>query len=269
MPECKELVDYNSDPYFKAKNLLLSMFLAHREIKIEMFNFFLGFLWWFFNPIFYMCIFYFIGVVVFKTRTEDYAAFLLTGLTMYRGAQSGTLFAGIAIFKNIGLSRQVYIPKYVFIVKELIVTFLKFFVALFILFAVLWLFFDRPLESTIFQLAPIIFLQFLMCISVGSIISVLNILIPDLRNLFPLMFTGGMYVSGIFFERDRIPQDWQFLLDINPYAFLIENGRNVILYNQPADMTMLMIWSAGFGVLAIFSLLFVRKLEPYFARIIA
>ena len=90
-----------------------SVYAAKAELKSEITNSYLNWLWWFLDPISYMLIYTFIVEVVFKTTEQYFPVFVFIGLTTW-DLFSKTVSGSVKLVKNnIGTINKVYLPKYI------------------------------------------------------------------------------------------------------------------------------------------------------------
>ena len=254
--------------YFDPRYLNVAFFLAFRTMKQESLTMYLGVVWWFLNPFFMMVVYYFLGTVIFKTRTSNYAAFLLVGLVTWRWAQSGVTACAGAIKSNIQLLRSTYMPKYVLILKEALVATQRFLFGFAVLLAFLYVSMDYSPNWAYIYLPVLFAFQFLLILAAGSFFAPLVPLVPDLQNVLNVVLSGAMFLSGVLWSRDHLPEQYHVYFDINPLAILIQEYRRILIDGQPPELGLL-IWFAALAlaVLAV-SHLVLKRLDGILVRIV-
>lgn len=199
---------------------------------------YLGILWWIIEPVLYMSVFYLIFVVVFDRGGEGRVAFLLTGLVVWKWFASSIPQCANSITANIGLIRQVYIPKYVFPAMVVMNSTIKFLIVFVLLLVFLILTGSRP-GIEWFALPVLMGVQLLLMLAIGSVLSAFVPFIPDLR----LIIDNGMillfFMSGIFFDISSASPEIKTYLYLNPMVGIIDNYRLVLLDGVWPDWSLL------------------------------
>ena len=104
-------------------------------------------------------------------------------------------------------------------------------------------------------------------LGVGLILSALTVAYRDFRYVLPFMIQLGMYVSPVIYPISIVPEQWRFLLALNPMAGIIDAFRSALL-GKPFDLLTVSI-SAGVAILVFtFGVLYFQKLERTFADVI-
>jgi len=212
---------------------------------------YLGILWWIIEPVIYMSVFYLIFVVVLDRGGEDRVAFLLTGLVVWKWFVSSIPQCANCISANIGLIRQVYIPKHVFPAMVVMTSTTKFLIILVLLIAFLIIAGKSPSAAWL-SLPVLIGVQLLVTLAIGSVLSAIVPFIPDLK----LIVDNGMillfFLSGVFFDISSASPEIKSYLYLNPMVLIIENYRKVLLDGVWPDWSMLgTVLSISLGGLAL------------------
>lgn len=209
-------------------------YISVSGLKKEAAGTFGGFLWWIGEPLIYGVIYYFIFAVVFQTRTENFVAFLLVGLTTWRWISLTMTGTGVSVEANAALMRQLHIPKVIFPLQVIVVQAFKFLLAMTVIWAILTGF-------GLTSLSGLIYLPFVFFVSVaflsgaGLVLSVITPFFPDMRNINSLVFRALLFLSGVFFEASRVPEDLRPYFYLNPFVTLIESFRDVLVFGVAPD----------------------------------
>ena len=197
---------------------------AIAELRAEAARFYLGFLWWVFEPMLYMSAFYVVFGIIFERGREGYVPFMLCGLVVWKWFGSTITVCSNSIAANAGLMQQVYLPKYIFPAIVVVISTIKFLVVFILLMVFLVIYGYHPAASWL-CLPVLIGLQLFLIAAVGGVIASLVPFVPDFRlildNLIMLLF----FMSGVFFDVSKAPVGIQHLLKLNPMAVLIEDYR--------------------------------------------
>lgn len=199
---------------------------------------YLGILWWIIEPVVYMSVFYLIFVVVFDHRGEDRVAFLLTGLVVWKWFAASILQCSVSISANIGLMRQVYIPKQIFPVMVVMTSTMKFLIIFALLIGFLLVAGKSPSAAWI-SIPILVGIQLLLNLAFGSVIAAVVPFIPDLKVIVDNGMILLFFLSGVFFDISSASPEIKSYLYLNPMVLIIENFRTVLLNGVWPDWRLL------------------------------
>ena len=209
------------------------------ELRAEAKRGYMGFIWWFVEPLIYMTVFYFLFGVILQLRGGiDNIPFLLCGLIAWKWFASGILSSAVSLQTNMGLSAQVYLPKYVFPTIASMTAMARFLMVfgLFILFLLIG---GYSVTETWLALPLLIALQFFLIMSIGFFIASFLPFFPDFKFLLDNILLLMFFLSGIFFKVSALPVLFQEYLKYNPVTVLIESLRQILLDGIWPDWTAL------------------------------
>jgi lipopolysaccharide transport system permease protein len=99
-------------------------------------------------------------------------------------------------------------------------------------------------------------------------LSALGVFLRDLSSLMPPLVTAAMFMSALFFPISSVPIQVRCLVAANPIALLLEQGRNALVFGQPANPVFLLTQTVfALIALALGHALFC-KLKPAFADVL-
>jgi len=101
-------------------------------------------------------------------------------------------------------------------------------------------------------LFPVLLLVFLpMVAGVTWLFSALGVFFRDTQQIMTVLTTSLVFLAPIFYPRSSLPEQYRWLLSLNPLTFIVETARGLILWNQFPDplgaltyvvASMLMAW---------------------------
>ena len=73
-----------------------------------------------------------------------------------------------------------------------------------------------------------------ICLTVGMgyLVSALSVFLKDLGNIISVIVMILMYTSPVFYSISAVPESFRSIAMWNPMTYIIENLRNVVLYNS-------------------------------------
>jgi lipopolysaccharide transport system permease protein len=228
---------------------------AKREVLGRYRGSFLGLLWSFFNPLFMLAVFTFVFSVIFQARwgvgsgsKTEFALLLFAGLLVFN------LFAEcINRAPGLIISNTNYVKKVVFPLE--ILPFIGLLSALFhtLISLGVWLiayviFFGVP-HLTLFYL-PLVLVPFcLFLMGLSWALAALGVFLRDVSQIIGMLITTLMFLSPIFYPATAFPEDYRYILYLNPLTTVVEQTRDVLFWGKTPDFFILWIyWIFTIGI---------------------
>ncbi len=206
----------------------LITYYANAKLKAESYRHFAGYFWWILDPLFGVAIYYFLFKVIMNRGENNYIAFLVLGLIVWKwiseciSKSSGAILSGLSLLKKIKLNARI------FPIAEVLKDTWKFLVV-FSLLILSFGFFISGFSWNHFLLIPLFIVSLFFVVGVGFFLSALTPFLPDLKFLITYGMRLLFYASAVLFSEDRIPPKYQFLLTFNPVANIIKSFRIIIM----------------------------------------
>lgn len=242
---------------------------AKAELKSEVADSYLNWLWWIIEPFCFMLIYVFVFGVVFKNNTPYFASFVFIGLTCWDFFNRMINGSVKLITSNRDLVTKVYIPKYILLLAKSFTYLFKMGISLMITFG-LMLFQGVPFSWHIIFIIPIIIILYVITFGIGMILMNFGVTVNDLGNLTNILLRMVFYVSGIFYNiNERLKGRIKVaMLTLNPIAFLMNELRKVLLQNTTPNFLLLFIWFIIGIILCIIGVHIIHKNENSYAKVI-
>jgi len=235
-----------------------TIYAAKAELNSEVAGSYLGWLWWFLEPLCFMLVYAFMVITVFNASEQYMLAFVFIGNTVWTFFNKSLTSSVKLISSNKNIVTKVYIPKFILVLVKMFVNFFKLLVSLLIV-AGLMAVYQVPLSITMIEMIPLLIVLFLLTFGICLILSHFGVFIEDLANVISILLKLVFYFSGIFYSvSKRIPAPFgKIMAKINPAAFVIEESRKVLLYGQNMDWGFCAIW---FGISIIICIIGIRTI---------
>ncbi|MBT9159520.1 MAG: Teichoic acid translocation permease protein TagG [Dehalococcoidia bacterium] len=236
--------------FWRNRQLILQM--SKREAIGRYRGSVMGLAWSFFNPLLMLVIYTFVFSVVFKARwglgadesKTDFAIILFVGLIVHGLFAECVNRAPGLIITNVN-----YVKKVVFPLE--ILPWIAFGSALFhaiislivLLLAKVVLNQHIPLTAVLLPLVltPLVF----GIMGMAWFLAALGVYLRDVSQVAGLFTTAMLFISAVFFPITALPERFQFWLQFNPLAVIIEQSRSVLIFGQLPN---LISWSAMMGL---------------------
>lgn len=202
--------------------------LVARDFKTKYKRSVLGMFWSFLNPLLTMSVQYFIFSTLFESDIPNYAAYLLIGIVCFNFFSEACNMSMFSILGNANLITKVYMPKYIYPVTRVLSSVINLGISLIPLIIVCLV------TGVSFEKSALLSLFFLVCLMIFSlgislILATAMVFFRDTQFLWSVFSMVWMYATAIFYPESILPDNFRFVLDINPVYHFIKNIRICIL----------------------------------------
>ncbi len=219
----------------------LILYKTYADLKAETERTYLGFLWWIFEPVMYMSVFYVFFGILLGHRTDDYVPFLLIGLTSWQWLKSCLSHGAETIRGATSLMQQVHLPKVVFPMILVLTDTVKFLFILVLLLVFLWLY-GYGIGIAYLALPIVLIVQMLFVLAFTFFLAAVIPFVPDLRFVVENILLALFFMSGVMISADIVPEAYKIYYYLNPIVTIIESYRDILMHNiWPNNMALLLI----------------------------
>ena len=242
---------------------------AKAELKSEVADSYLNWLWWIIEPFCFMLIYVFVFGVVFKNNTPYFASFVFIGLTCWDFFNRMINGSVKLITNNRDLVTKVYIPKYILLLAKSFTYLFKMGISLIITFG-LMIVQGVPFSWHIILIVPLLLILYIITFGIGMILMNFGVTVNDLGNFTNILLRMVFYLSGVFYNiNERLHGKIKFfLLRINPIAFIMNELRKVLLQNRFPSFVGLTFWLCVGIILCAIGIHMIHKNENSYAKVI-
>lgn len=226
----------------KYKNYIV--YATKSELKTEVINSYLGWMWMILEPLAFMLIYTFIANVVFRSHVQYFPVFVFIGLSIWNFFNKMVTCSVKLVSSNRDTVTKVYIPKFVLILIKMGVNAFKMAVS-FLLVAIFMCIYKVPITWNVLWFIPIIITVLVFTFGVCTIVMHLGVFAEDLTNLVNIALRLIFYMTGVFYDISTRIHNVLYrtiLLDLNPIANFIYNMRNVLIYKSAPVGMWTLVW---------------------------
>ena len=247
--------------------LQIAFYRAYADLKTEASRSFVGFAWWIVEPVLYMAAFYVVFELGLRRGQENFLAFLLIGLILWKWFSSTITSSSGIINANRGLLNQVYLPKWIFPLTVVITNTSKLLISSVVLLVFLLVYGINP-DLSWLALLPILLAQLLLVLGCSLMAAALTPFFQELRLIIDNGILALMFLSGVFFNLDEMEEGVRSVLMLNPIAILIRDARSVLLDKQlPADHSLFYVTTISIALI-VFALFFLKRNDRIYPKVL-
>lgn len=247
----------------------LFYYLVWRDIKTRYAQSVLGIGWSIIQPLFSMVVFTVVFGNMAKISSDGvpYAIFSYTALvpwTYFSGALTRT---GGSLLTARGMITKVYFPRLVVPLVAVTGKLMDFGIALLILFGMMLYFGFLPTVQVL--LLPLVILVMVLTVAgLGMWLTALALQYRDITYSLGFGVQLLMYLSPVVYPSSMVPEQFQWLYNLNPMVCVIEAFRSILLDTHPISWQGLLIGSGMALLLALSGGAYFMKMERRFADVI-
>lgn len=245
----------------------LILFKAYTGLRAEASRTYLSALWWVFEPILAMSVYYVVFGLLFERGTDDYVAFLLVGLVTWQWFVNSIKHGMSAIQGNGRLMTQVDLPKEIFPSIDLVMDAVKFGFVFILLLVFLWIY-GFEIGASYLALPVVLLVELMLVMTFTYLVAAIIPFVPDLKFLIDALLHLAFFLSGIFFSGMAVPEEYQAYFYLNPMANIIEAYRDILMFGDWPDWAALLkVGVFALGALYVTQFL-IRRFDHVYPRIV-
>lgn len=181
----------------------------------------LGFFWTLLNPLLTMVVTSIVFSMIMRWPLKTFAVFLFSGLVPFT-LFSSCLSQGMqALLNNESLIKKIHIPKQIFVISvsvSLLVDAILSTVCLFIIALAI----GAPFTFSLFILPINFILLFAFALGLALALSIATVSFRDLPNIVSVILQAAYYLTPIIYPLSFVPEQYRWLLMLNPLALFVE-----------------------------------------------
>ena len=248
------------------QNFDLITYRAWADLRSEARRYYISYLWWVVEPVLEMFVFYVVFGILMQRGIPDFLPFLLIGLTAWKWFSTTVRHGANAIFQARHLIHQINLPKIVLPTIVLLTDTFKFLVVLVLLVAFIWLYGLKP-QWAYLGLPLVLGTQFLLIAAIAYFFSAIIPFLPDIDILLANALRLIFFLSGIFFDGQNLPLEYQKWFYLNPMATIIEAYRGIFMHGQYPNFSALAVISLLSLVAIALSRFLLRIFDKLYPRV--
>lgn len=241
---------------------------AISELKSQVAESYLGWLWWILDPLLFMCVYSFVVTMVWGTNVENFPLFVFAGLISWNFFSS-TIGGSVGIVRSYrSVLLKTSMPKYIFIIVSMMVNFVKLMIG-FGIIIVLVIVLNINISLSIFTVIPILFVYIVLTFGISLIVAHFGVYIADLKNVITVLLRLLFYLSGVFYTIERLPDSVQSIyMFLCPTGFIISEVRKAFMYGQALNYLILGYWFVIGIIFCVLGLRLFAKFEKEYVKIV-
>ncbi|WP_094554842.1 ABC transporter permease [Synechococcus sp. 1G10] len=222
--------------------------LANRDFETTYKGSLLGLGWSIAQPVIMLAIYTFVFSVVFQSRwgslggndKTSFAVNLFVGLICFELFSECANESPGLIVSNPNYVTKLRFPLEALGAAKVLTSLYKALISLGVLFLFLIVTGHGIKMTSLFL--PLVWLP-LICFTLGTswLLAAAGVYIRDSQQVISLLTTALVFMSGVFYPIDTLPDQWQGLFALNPLVTIINQARAVIIIGKLPDLVTLLV----------------------------
>ena len=236
-----------------------------KEIRGKYKGSWLGVVWTFLNPLLMLAVYSFVFPYILRVNVENYTIFMIVALIPWNFFTAAIQMGTGSEVANGAILKKVYFPREIIPISITTSQLVNFLITCIIMFA--FIIFSGVGFSIHLLLFPVLVLiQYLITLALTFILSAITVFVRDVDHFVSVILMLGFYATPIVYQANMLPAKFQWILNLNPMAQLVEAYRAILYYHQMPHWSVLGIWGIGSIFLVIIGYKIFKKLEPVLAQ---
>ncbi|MBZ9883166.1 ABC transporter permease [Mesorhizobium sp. CA10] len=250
--------------------------LARREVVGRYRGSILGILWSLLTPLLMLAVYTFMFGTVLQMRwagggdaqpTAEFALILFVGLIFFQTFSEVLTRAPTLILSNVSYVKKIVFPLEVLPTVALAAALFHMLVSFFVM--LIFLLLSRGSIPLTAPLLPIVVVPFIVIlIGLSWIFASVGVYFRDIGQVLNPIISALMFLSPIFVPAEALPSAVRPWLALNPISIPVEQARQVLIFGQVPNWSVLAIYTVVAVVIAVLGFLFFQATRKGFADVL-
>lgn len=218
-----------------------------KEIRGKYKGSFLGVVWSFLNPLLSVVVYAIIFPYIMRMEMDNYLIYLITGIIPWTFFTMSVNSGMISILVNANIIKKVYFPRIILPISSVASALVNFLISL-VIVAVFILFSGIGFSINLLFLPLVVLIQFVLQLGIIFILSAIDLYARDIESIMLFIMNMLFYATPILYTPNIFPDKIKWVIDINPFAHLINAYRDIFYYKTMPDFMSL-------GIVALVSII--------------
>lgn len=196
---------------------------------------FLGVLWSFINPLLMTLIYAIVFPFILKSGQDNYVTFIVIGVLAWNWFTTVISQGTFCVIANSSIIKKVYFPREILPISTATSGLVNYFISIPIIF--IFLIASGIGLSWYVLLLPIIALiQYFLSLGIIFITSAINVYVRDAEYIINFIVNMLFYATPILYSASLFPEEFRWILYMNPMTTIINSYRDIFFYKQLPDL---------------------------------
>jgi ABC-type polysaccharide/polyol phosphate export permease len=227
----------------------------------------LGVVWTLLNPLLSTLVLTIAFQQLMRFNVENYTIYLLVGLLFWTFFSQTTTTSMNTLVWGSNLLKRIYVPRTIFAVSVVGNGLINYLLSL-IPLGLIMLFMHQPFSPTLLLLPFAILLMAMFTLGLSLFISTLAVYFVDVIDIYNVLLQALFYLTPIIYPISIIPEQFVFIVLLNPMTTMVELFRALIYYGELPTLA-ITLGSIGLSVVSLLVgwWVFTKKVDEFAYRL--
>lgn len=242
--------------------------LVRKDLRGRYKNSALGFLWTFLNPLLQLAVYSAVFSVILRSGIDKYYLFLFVALIPWIFFSSAITGGSVSIITQKDLVTKIYFPNEVIPLSYVTSCFVNMLLCFVVVIVVVIVSGVKLSPLGLLCLPLVMVIEYLLALGIAMISSALTVYFRDLEHILTIIAMAWMYLTPVVYDLSICPEEYVWLMHLNPMTSIITAYRDILYYGTVPDMSTL-IEAVVLGLIFLLVGCFVfSKLKKRFAEVL-
>ncbi|MFN8016913.1 MAG: ABC transporter permease [Acidimicrobiales bacterium] len=204
---------------------------------------------------------------VSRGLSVPYATFAWTGLVVWTFMANGILRGTSSLVSSADLLRKTALPYEVVPISAVAAVGLDLVLGLLALVG-LMIVQGTSISVQVVAVPFVLLAAFVWTAGAALVLGTVTAFVRDGVHGLAVVLRIGVFVTPVMYPMSQVPEQYRWLIDLNPFAVFIESVRQPLLYHQWPDWELLGLHTLGGVLLVVVGLAYLRRVEGRIADVI-
>lgn len=236
-----------------------------KDVRGKYKNSFLGVIWSFLYPLLQIAVYAIVFPLIMRSNMPNYTVFLCCGLIPWNFFSTAISRSAYTMVENGNILKKVYFPREILPISVVTSEAVNFVIST-IIILVFCLAYGMGLTTFIIFYPLVLIVQYVLLIGISLLVSSITVYFRDLQHFVGIALQLLFYATPIVYASDVIPENFKWILNINPMTYVIDGYRAIFYYQQQPNLLVLGLTLLGSIVLCVIAYIIFNKLQKRFAE---
>lgn len=210
----------------------LLLVLLQKEIKVRYKDTFLGYIWSIANPLVFAFVYYVVFSTVMRVGIENYALILICGLFPWQWFSNSVASSSRLFLANASIIKKINFPRNIIVLSTCLNHMIHFLLTIPVILVFFLLHQKIPSISWLYGIPLLCVIHLTMVYGLALLIATLNLFLGDIERLVGILLNLIFYFTPIIYTKEMIPEEWAFIINLNPVGTLVLSWKALFLDGQ-------------------------------------
>jgi ABC-type polysaccharide/polyol phosphate export permease len=180
---------------------------------------------------------------LFFNSAPNFPLYYLSGLLLFQFNSDATSVALNTISKNSAIIGKVYVPRYMFCISDLSVSFVNT-IFTFIPLTIVAIVLKAPFTWLWLLIPVVLLLQVMFTLGLSLVLAAYGVFLKDLHHLYSIFIMMWMFLTPLFYPISIVDPKYLFIWQMNPMVHYVTIFRSIVYLGVMPELTNVIIGSA-------------------------